>query len=173
MIALYTVSTNHFNMDSRLFCGIMASHGFQPNEFCPRAAGTKLPPPFDTGPPLGQGLAGSRNEPAPPPPMTTSEGSNLHGGQADGRGGQGEAKPASTRIAKHTAKAYIGHLEQFGEALVQDRSLSQSLVRLYPFLLQSPDELFVKDVKDLLEQYRSVVLKYEGLKAALAVEGPR
>ena len=165
VIALYTVSTSHFNMDPTLFCGIMASHGFQPGEFMPRAPGTKLPAPFDTGPPLGEALAD-------PADSSQAQSPAARGGRSNGQ----QARPrgaGSGRMSKHAAHAYISRLESLGEGIVQERGAVQGLARTYPFLLQGPDELFVKDVRDLLEQYRAVVLSYEALKAGLTAEGPR
>lgn len=166
VIALYTITTTHFNMDARLLCGIMASHGFQPNEFMPRAPNTKLPPPFDSGPPLGEGLAEAASS------RGASSSHDAGGGTANSavaargaRGGDARAK-----LGKHATRAYVRRLEQTGETLVQDRSVSQALMRAYPFLLQSADDLFVKDVKELLDSYHSLVLRYEGLKLAIAAD---
>lgn len=154
-MALYTIDTSHFNMESHLFCGIMASHGFQPREFLPRVPGTKLPPPFDSGPPLGEALANAAGE--------------LAGMATEMRGAS--AAKSDRRISKQASKAQLARLERLGAQMVLGRSMSQSLVRGYPFLLQNGDELFVKDVRELLAQYRAVVLKYEGLKAALLAGG--
>ena len=163
VVALYTVDTTHFNMDSRLFCGIMASHGFQPNEFAPRAPNTKLPPPFDTGPPLGEGLAET-----PSSRGASSQGAS--GAASNSSGAPRHIRSAEVRpkMGKHATRAYLRRLEQTGEALVQDRNVSQTMMRTYPFLLQNADDLFVKDVKELLESYHTIVLKYEGIKLALA-----
>ena len=169
-IALYTITTTHFNMDARLFCGIMASYGFQPTEFQPRAPNTKLPPPFDSGPPLGEGLADA-NALADRP---TSRHNSQDGQAADAAPRQGGVAPppaVNARAAKQAGRARVRRLEQAGEALIQERGAAQTLARNYPFLLQTADDLFLKDVAEMLEAYRGVVLKYEGLKAALAAEG--
>lgn len=158
VVALYTINTTHFNMEARLFQGLMASHGFQAQEFVPRAPGTKLPPPFDDGPPLGQGLA---------EPHAASGDVNPRVARTPA------AARAEGRISKQATRAHIARLELAGASLVQEQALATNLVRGYPFLLQSSEDLFVKDVQDLLDQYRAVVLKYEGLKAALAAAGAK
>ena len=160
VIALYTISVSHFNMDARLFCGIMASHGFQPREFQPRAANTKLPPPFDSGPPLGEGLAN-------PDAAADNFNGTQQGGGAAAQNHHGLPGGAMQGGNKRAARAHVRRLEQAGESLIQERNIAHTMARTYPFLLQNADDLFLKDVRELLEQYRSVVLKYEGLKAAL------
>jgi hypothetical protein len=154
-VALYTIDTSHFNMEPHLFCGIMASHGFQPKEFLPRAQGTKLPPPFDSGLPLGEGLQSAAGD-------LTALGLEPRGKTAG---------KSDRRLSKQASKAQLARLERMGAHMVHDPSMSQGLVRSYPFLLQNGDELFIKDVRELLAQYRTVVLKYEGLKAALLAGG--
>lgn len=145
VIALYTINTAHFNMDSHLFLGIMASHGFNVQEFQPRDSKAGLPSPFGPGPPLGQGLqsettsSGAMKEPAPV----------IH------------TPPVS--VAK-----YLGKLEKAGMAIVQAHGLPHSFAKLYPYALQEPDDLFLNDIPELLEQYKNITMKYEALKAGLA-----
>ena len=174
-IALYTITTTHFNMDARLFCGIMASYGFQPTEFQPRAPNTKLPPPFDSGPPLGEGLADANALADRPTSRRNSQDPEAaDAAQAPLAPRQSGAAPSpavNARAAKQAGRARVRRLEQAGEALIQERGAAQTLARNYPFLLQTADDLFLKDVAEMLEAYRGVVLKYEGLKAALAAEG--
>lgn len=146
VIALYTINTAHFNMDFHLFLGLMASHGFNVQEFQPRDHKAGLPPPFGQGPPLGQGLKSETTSsgavPKEPAPV-------IH------------APPVS--VAKH-----LGKLEKTGMAIVQAHGLPHSFAKLYPYALQEPDDLFLNDVAELLEQYKNIAIKYEALKAGLA-----
>lgn len=156
--ALYTINTTHFNVDPNLFLGIMASHHFDPAEFQPRDTTSGLPPPFGTGPPLGQSktrhaLSTQRLRPALRQDATNER--PRHGSDSASHTGPGVSR-------------YLARLEKTGSSLVQCRGLSQSLSRTYPFLLQNPEDLTLRDVEDLLEQYKNSVMRYEALKAGVA-----
>jgi hypothetical protein len=149
VIALYTINTSHFNMDSHLFLGIMASHGFNVREFQQRDNRAGLPPPFGTGPPLGQGLKGETG--------------------SSGAAQSSEGAPAALAPSVSVSK-YLGKVEKNGMAIVQGRGLPHSFAKLYPFFLQEADDLFLHDVAELLEQYKSIAIKYEALKAGIGAE---
>jgi hypothetical protein len=182
VIALFTINTTHFNMEQHLFLGIMASHGFEPNEFKPRAPSAALPPPFGAGPPLGQGLTESRPSATPAAAAANSGGSRTS--MADSRvasgavarrgggGGGGGSSSGGAALSK-AQKAVIARIEGAGGELVRQRGLPASLAREYPFMLMDADTLFLKDVRQLLEEYRRVVLQYESLKTGLAADGLR
>ena len=63
---------------------------------------------------------------------------------------------------------YLGKLEKAGMAIVQAHGLPHSFAKLYPYALQEPDDLFLNDIPELLEQYKNITMKYEALKAGLA-----
>eukprot|EP00892_Ulva_mutabilis_P005543 jgi/Ulvmu1/3360/UM156_0017.1 len=158
VIALYTINTTHFNVDSHLLLGIMASHGFDAAEFQARDSKAGLPPPFGTGPPLGQSraresLPGQRSRTSPRQSSTSER--QKGGTDSSGATGAGMSR-------------YLGRLEKTGSSLIQTRGFSQSLTRMYPYLLQTSEDLMLRDVEDLLEQYKSLVMRYESLKAGLA-----
>jgi hypothetical protein len=178
VIALYTVNTSHFHMEPHLFLGIMASHGFEPDEFKRRDPSVPLPPPFGAGPPLGQGLAAeapvAASERQAAPSAGPSEARSATAGQqAARRGGAdgGGARPGAG-LSK-AQKAQLGRIEAAGAEAVRARGLPAGLAREYPYMLVEPDALFLKDVRHLLEEYRRVVLQYESLKAGVASEGLR
>lgn len=159
VIALYTINTTHFNVDSHLLLGIMASHGFNAAEFQARDTKSGLPPPFGNGPPLGQS-----KPPQDPSPGQRSRANARHGSPNE----RPKAGTDSSISAGVGMSRYLGRLEKSGTSIIQSRGLSQSLTRMYPYLLQNPDDLMLRDVEDLLEQYKSLVMRYESLKAGLA-----
>lgn len=167
VIALYTVNTAHFNMDSTLFLGIMASHGFNPDEFQPRDPQARLPPPFDTGPPLGEGLAPQQLVEANVPHADLGATQRPMVPQSPSEHPQPQSDKAKTGSSSSAARKRVHELERLGAVKLQDQGLPPHMATTYPFLMQNADDLFLKDVRELLEQYHSVVLKYEALKLGL------
>lgn len=159
VIALYTINTTHFNVDSHLFLGIMASHGFNAAEFQAREITVGLPPPFGNGPPLGQN---KKRE------ASSSQRSRMSSSLQDSMNDRAKHGSESSVQSSAGVSRHISRLEKTGSSLIQSRGLSQSLSRVYPYLLQHPDDLTLRDVDDLLEQYKGLVMRYEGLKAGLA-----
>lgn len=159
VIALYTINTTHFNVDSHLFLGIMASHGFDAGEFQARESKVGLPPPFGSGPPLGQN---NKREASSLQRSRTSS-SRQDGVHERAKHGNDSAVHSGAGLSR-----YISRLEKSGSSLIQSRGLSQTVSRVYPYLLQTPDDLTLRDVEDLLDQYKALVMRYEALKAGLA-----
>lgn len=136
----------------------MASHGFDAAEFQARDSKAGLPPPFGNGPPLGQSRTGG---------STSAQRSRTSGHHSSPNERQKLGSDTGVLTAAGMSR-YLGRLEKTGSSLIQSRGLSQSLTRMYPYLLQAPDDLMLRDVEDLLEQYKSLVMRYESLKAGLA-----
>lgn len=187
IVALYTINTTHFDMEPDVFLACMVSQGFEDvREFQPRPSSLALPPPFGNGPPLGK-----HPQSASPPP--TSE-PRARAGAAEAKDkhlpdaevseslSKRDVEGAQEVVARNAPNVHgterlpvrrIDELEKMGANAMMSQGHAQRLARKHPYLLHSAEDLFLKDVGELLAEYRKLVMQHEALRVGLQLCGFR
>ena len=66
-----------------------------------------------------------------------------------------------------TIPSTVAEIEELGADRLRSARTLQHMHRQYPFLQQQSQDLFLKDIAELLSQYQDMAIKYESLRAGL------